>query len=175
MSHENEIPKRSQQSGSAEVSIKILKQGLARICAGKIEGRKNWPDSLPKLIQTINSYYPYKSKLSRVQLLFSPYYNCSTRLDVKNPLKLQRSQYKELNAKRIQNMFEKGQGLRPREFAIGNYVALNDGNSTTIEGSRQLNFPGSKELYKIIQINKKGFSLTLLNIRNPSSTHSLTL
>ena len=42
-------------------SIKLLKQGLARICAGKIEGRKNWPDSLPKLIQTINSYFPYKS------------------------------------------------------------------------------------------------------------------
>ena len=62
-------------------------------------------------------------------------------------------------------MFEKGQGLRPRKFAIGNYVVLNDGNSTTIEGSRQLNFPGSKELYKIIQINKEGFSLTLLNIR----------
>ena len=62
-------------------------------------------------------------------------------------------------------MFEKGQGLRPREFAIGNYVVLNDGNSTTVEGSRQLNFPGSKELYKIIQINKEGFSLTLLNIR----------
>ena len=41
VSHENEIPKRSRQSGSAEVSIKILKQGLAKICAGKIEGRKN--------------------------------------------------------------------------------------------------------------------------------------
>ena len=78
-------------------------------------------------------------------------------------MKLQRSQYKELNAKRIKNMFDKGRGLR--ELPIGNYVVLNDGNSTTVEGSRQLNFPGSKELYKIIQIHKEGFSLTLLNIR----------
>ena len=44
-------------------------------------------------------------------------------------------------------------------------MVLNDGNSTTIEGSRQLNFPGSKELYKIVQIHKEGFSLTLLNVR----------
>ena len=62
-------------------------------------------------------------------------------------------------------MFQKGQGLMPRKFAIGNYVVLNDGPTNTIEGSRQLNFPGSKELYKIVQIHKEGFYLTLLNNR----------
>ena len=81
VNHVNEIPKRSQNNGSAEISIKLLKQGLARICAGKVEGRKNWPDALPKLIQTLNSYFPYRSKL--YYLLFSPFYNCATRLDVK--------------------------------------------------------------------------------------------
>ena len=38
VNHVNEIPKRSQNNGSAEISIKLLKQGLARLCAGKIEG-----------------------------------------------------------------------------------------------------------------------------------------
>ena len=41
VSHINEIPKRSQNNGGAEISIKLLKQRLARICAGKEEGRKN--------------------------------------------------------------------------------------------------------------------------------------
>ena len=62
-------------------------------------------------------------------------------------------------------MFQKGSGLKPRRFAVGNFVVLNDGPSNTVEGSRQLNFPGSKELYKIVEIHKEGFSLALLNMR----------
>ena len=116
----NEIPKSSQNNGGAEISIKLLKQGLARICAGQENGRKHWHDMLPKLIQTLNSYFPYRSKLSRAQLLFSPFYNASSRLDVKNPLKLQRSQFKELNSKRILNLLKKGSGLKPKKFAVGN-------------------------------------------------------
>ena len=52
VSHINEIPKHSQNNGGAEISIKLLKQGLGRMCAGQENGRKNWPDMLPKLIQT---------------------------------------------------------------------------------------------------------------------------
>ena len=39
----------------------------------------------------------------------------------------------------------------------------------TVEGSRQLNFPGSKDLYKIISIQKQGFSLTLINLRTQAT------
>ena len=101
VSHINEIPKRSQSQGGSEISIELLKQGLARICASQEKGRQNWPDMLPKLIQTLNSYFPYKRKLSRAQLPFSPFYNASSRLDVKKPLRLQKSQFQELNAKRM--------------------------------------------------------------------------
>ena len=84
---------------------------------------------------------------------------------MKNPLKLQRSQFQELNSKRILNLLKKGSGLKPKKFAVGNFVLLNDGPSITVDGSRQLNFPGSKELYKIVSVQKQGFSLTLLNVR----------
>ena len=48
---------------------------------------------------------------------------------------------------------------------MGEFVLLNDTPNKTVEGSRQLNLPLSKDLYKIIGIHKDGFSITLLNIR----------
>ena len=48
---------------------------------------------------------------------------------------------------------------------MGEYVLLNDSPEKTVEGSRQLNLPLSKDLYKIKEIHKNGFSLTLLNVR----------
>ena len=51
-------------------------------------------------------------------------------------------------------------------YRVGEYVLLNDLPSKTIEGSRQLNLPLSKDLYKIIKIHKEGFSVTLLNVRS---------
>ena len=45
------------------------------------------------------------------------------------------------------------------------YVLLNDSPEKTVKGSRQLNLPLSKDLYKIKEIHKNGFSLTLLNVR----------
>ena len=47
----------------------------------------------------------------------------------------------------------------------GQYVILNDRPTVTVSGSRQLVFPGSRELYKLIEVHKDGFSLTLKNIR----------
>ena len=67
------------------------------------------------------------------------------------------------------NLLNKGRGLTPKKFAVGYFVLLNDGPSVTVDESRKLNFPGSKELYKIVSIQKQGFSLTLLNVR----THAI--
>ena len=66
--HTGEIPRRSQASGAVEMGNKLLQTQLARICASHL-GKKFWHRSLPKTVQSINSYFPYKSKLSRVQLV----------------------------------------------------------------------------------------------------------
>ena len=73
--HTGEIPQRSQASGAVELGNKLLQTQLARICASDL-GKKHWHKSLPKAVQSINSYFPYKSGLSRVQLLFSPFVFC---------------------------------------------------------------------------------------------------
>jgi hypothetical protein len=139
---------------------------LNRICSANMKGRGIWPDLIPKLVQSINSFFPYRSCLSRTQLFFSPYFNTATQLQVKNPVKLQRDQYLELNRRRIFNLAKKGRGFLPIVYRVGEYVLLNDLPSKTVEGSRQLNLPLSKDLYKIIKIHKEGFSVTLLNVRS---------
>ena len=164
--HSNEIPRRSQSSGACELGIKLLKQGMNRICSANMKGRGIWPDLVPKLVGSINSFFPYRSCLSRTQLFFSPYFHTATQLQVNNPVKLQRDQYLELNRRRILNLARKGRGLEPRDFRVGQYVLLNDLPTKTVDGSRQLNLPLSKDLFKIIQVHKEGFSFTLLNVRS---------
>ena len=86
--HSNQIPSRSQSQGNIEAGIRILKQGLSRLIASNPKGRNDWPSCIPKLIHTINSYFPYKSLLSCVQLFFNHWYSTNTSLQVLNPLKL---------------------------------------------------------------------------------------
>ena len=62
-------------------------------------------------------------------------------------------------------MAKKGRGSLPKQYQVGSYVLLNDGPDKTIDGSRQLNVPLSKDLFKIHSIHKYGFSITLLNVR----------
>ena len=141
-----------------------MKQGLNRLIASNPKGRNDWPSCIPKLIHTINSYFPYKSLLSRVQLFFNPWYSTNTSLQVLNPLKLQQCQYETLNNKRIQNLTNKGRGAAPKDIPIGSFVLLSE-EGPTVEGSRQLNVPLSKDLFKVISRHKNGFSLGILNIR----------
>ena len=165
ISHANEIPRRSQSQGSCELGIKLLKQGLNRICATNPKGRSVWPELIPKLVMSVNSFFPYRSRLSRTQLYFSPFYNTSTQLQILNPIRLQKDQYLELNKRRILNLAKKGRGSLPKQYQVGSYVLLNDGLDKTVDGSRQLNVPLSKDLFKIHSIHKNGFSITLLNVR----------
>ena len=83
--HAGSTPRRSQAQGSAEAANRILHNALSRICASGA-GRKGWDKALPRTIQSINQYYPYKSKLSRTQLLFSPFFYTADHLQLKNPV-----------------------------------------------------------------------------------------
>jgi hypothetical protein len=163
--HINSIPKRSQVQGSSEIAIKILKQQLARLCASSDASRLEWEKQIPRTISTLNSFFPYRCSLSRSQLLFSPYINSSTRLTIKNPVRLQREQFQALNSKRILNLAKKENAHAVKDYKVGQFVTLNDPNLVTVAGSRQLLTPSSRDIYKILDVMKGGFSLRLMNLR----------
>ena len=74
-------PSRSQSMGTVELANKLLHQNLSRICSSSAAGSLHWSKLLPRLVRHITSFYPYKSKLSRVQILFSPFINCQEQQD----------------------------------------------------------------------------------------------
>ena len=69
------IPRHSQTNGTAEVSIKNLKNILTRACAGSGGGSKNWTKILPLALNSLNSQCPYALGSSRKQLQLSPFFN----------------------------------------------------------------------------------------------------
>ena len=147
-----------------ELANKLLQNQLARICSSDL-GRKNWEKSLPKAIQSINSYFPYKCGLSRVQLLFSPFIFCQRGgvFSLKNPVQHQKMTFHKLNAHRINNLLnKKGKGEKCN-FQIGQYVTLIE-NLPDRENPKKLNIPANSQLFKIIAIHKNGFTLSLSNI-----------
>ena len=77
--HGGSTPRRSQAQGNIEVANRIFQNSLAKQCA-TANGRKTWEKFLPRSVQVINSCYPYKSFLSRVQLLMSSFYFCAGQL-----------------------------------------------------------------------------------------------
>ena len=86
--HGGSTPRRSEAQGGAETANRILHNTLARICATGV-GRRNWDKALPRTIQSINCYYPYRSKLSRTQFLFTPFFFSSDQLQLANPIAYQ--------------------------------------------------------------------------------------
>ena len=162
--HSGSTPRRSQSNGVTEIANKLLQQQLARICAST-EGRKLWDVSLPKCVQALNQFYPYKSNLSRVQLLFSPFYFCATGgiMGLANPIKFQKFNYKTLNNIRIRNLLNQRISDKKYEFKLNQFVTMENQNEKG-ENSSKLNIPLNKQLYKIVNINKEGFQYTLLNI-----------
>ena len=123
--HSGSTPRRSQSNGVTEIGNKLLQQQLGRICAST-EGRKMWDVSLPKCIQALNQFYPYKSKLSRVQLLFSPFYFCATGgiMGLANPIKFQKFNFKTLNDHRIRNLLNQRISDKRYEFKINQFVTM---------------------------------------------------
>ena len=116
--HVNNMPKRSQAEGSSEIAVKLLKQQMSRLCATANGVRSHRELQLPRTIATLNLYFPYRSTLSRTQLLFSQYISTTTRLIVRNPVKVQKEQYQALNAKRILNLAKKENNCKIIQFLV---------------------------------------------------------
>ena len=73
--HGGALPNRSQAQGSVESSNRLIQNQLNKVCA-ETGSSKQWHKALPKVIQALNSFHPYKSPFSRKQLLYSPFHFC---------------------------------------------------------------------------------------------------
>jgi len=162
--HAGSTPRRSQSNGFAEVANKLLQNQLSRVCSSDL-GRKNWDKSLPKAVQTLNCYYPNRSKLSRTQLLFSPYYFCATGgiPSLSNPIKFQQFSYKQLNEHRIKNLLNQKISSKKEKYFLNQFVTKQN-NLEQGPNSSKLIIPSNSQLYKIVDIKKEGFQFTLLNV-----------
>ena len=163
--HKGSTPSRSQSMGTVELANKLLQQNLSRICSSSAAGRLHWPKLLPRLIGHINSFYPYKYKLSQVQILFSPFINCPGDLQVQNPVQFQHDTFKTLNANRIDNLLNKKRSSSRFPFKIGQYCTLQD-DIAVKDDSKKLRVPVSREIWKIVDILKNGFLIKNLNVRS---------
>jgi hypothetical protein len=63
------------------------------------------------------------------------------------------------------NLAKKENAHPVKNYKVGQFVTLNDTVTVTVAGSRQLQTPSSRDIYKIISVMKEGFSLRLLNLR----------
>ena len=160
--HGGSTPRRSQAQGNIEVANRIFQNSLAKQCA-TANGRKTWEKFLPRSVQVINSFYPYKSRLSRLQLLMSPFYFCAGQLQLVNPIAFQKCTYKNLNEHRIKNLLGKRVSDKKIEYKVGQFVTVQN-QIPTQDGSQKLPIPLSSQLYKITAVNKEGFLVTVLNI-----------
>ena len=162
--HEGALPNRSQAQGSVESSNRLIQNQLNKICAEN-GSSKQWHKSLPKVIQAINSFHPYKSPFSRKQLLYSPYYFCPLGgpINLKNPIRGQKCLYKYLNEKRIEALLGARGSNKKKIWMVGQFVTLEQENYT---GSLidKLSSPRNANIYKIISINKQGFSCSVMNV-----------
>ena len=167
--HAGGIPNRSQVQGNCEVSNKILTNQLARIVSSE-KGKLHWHVSLPKAIQVINSYHPYKIPFSRTQLLFSPFIfqSKSAHMALNNPVQTIKRSYGELNNKRIMNLLGRRGNAKKKEWDEGAFVLINDESQTGAECRGKLNVPYQSRVYKIIQKHHDGFTYTLLDLLDGS-------
>jgi hypothetical protein len=175
--HKGYIAARSQQQGSAERAIGILKIQLGKLCSiSDYGGRKNWHLVLPKVVASLNMSHPYKNTpLSRTNLLFSPFYFGNMSNLVEDPIKFQTDVYTTLNNNRIQGLLAHKNSGKVKHFNIGNFVLLEQDETKTVDDSRQLIAPRFQDVFKIIQIKKDGFAMEILNLRDGSirsTTHN---
>ena len=182
------IPRNSQTNGTAEASIRNLKNILTRACAGSGRGSKNWTKILPLALNSLNSQCPYALGSSRKQLQLSPYFNsllpmvfvpqvfqnkyCADFLD------LQLEGFRKLNSLRKQNLEKLNCRLfRPENFKIEKGMIVTESSTRNervgINGSKQLS-PSCLKLFKILEIQHDGASARAKNLKTGQiQTHAM--
>ena len=105
INHTGKLPNRSDQQASAEVSIKIVKSLLHKLCSMTTHGgRTSWVTLLPQVVQSINASHAYKSPLSRSTVFFSPYHYSNPGMILEDSFLLQGNTIDSLNMTRIRNL-----------------------------------------------------------------------
>merc|ERR1711954_611019 len=174
--HRGEIPRRSESMGSVEISNQILANQLSKICSSQ-NGSRNRDKSLSRVVQVVNNYHPYNCKFSRTQLLFSPFIHCQKggHMNLSNPVVAIKETFKHLNEKRISNLTNKrSKQVSNTGFCVGQFVLLTDESNVKAEARAKLSIPNRSRLYKIVALNKDGFTATILDVQSGSRREVLT-
>ena len=113
ISHEGQIPNTSNQQGSVEQAIRLLRGMLCKIVSlDQYGGRENWEICLPIVLKNINESSAYQS-----------------------PFLLQKNSLDRVNLKRIENLMNKKVSKKITQYKIGNFVLL-AGLPKTTKGSK---------------------------------------
>ena len=100
-----------------------------------------------------------------MQLLFSPFIYCASGgvLSLRNPVKHQQWAYKRLNDHRIQNLLRQKASTERYPFQVGQYVTITE-DLPRGDNPGKLNIPAQSQLFKIREVHKEGFALSLINL-----------
>merc|ERR1711942_269799 len=133
-------------------------------------------ESLSRVVQVVNNYHPYNCKFSRTQLLFSPFIHCSKggHMSLNNPVTAIKETFTNLNEKRIANLTNKRSKKVDGNWAIGQFVLLTDESNVGAEARGKLSIPNRSRLYKIVDLNKDGFTATIVDVLTGSKREVLT-
>ena len=168
ISHEGQIPNTSNQQGSIEQAIKLLRAMLGKIVSlNQYGGRDNWEICLPICLKNINESAAYLCPLSRAALTMGPLHYSNPAMVIDDPFLLQQNSLDYVNLKRIKNLTNKKVSKHIIKYEVGNYVLL-AGITKTTQGSKSNVSPRSQDIFKVTAILKDGFGLKLKNLRTNS-------
>ena len=92
-----------------------------------------------------------------------------------NPVTAIKKTFVQLNEKRIANLTNKrSKQVSNTGFNIGQFVLLTDELNVKAEARAKLSIPNRSRLYKIVDLNKDGFTATILDVLTGSKREVLT-
>ena len=96
-------------------------------------------------------------------------------MSLNNPVSAIKETFIHLNEKRIANLTSKrSKQVSGTEFCIGQFVLLTDELNVKAEARAKLSIPNRSRLYKIVALNKDGFTATILDVLSGSRKEVLT-
>ena len=156
--HKGAMPRRSQQQGTVEKSISIMRAVINRIQATEM---KQWPELLPRVQNAINGMHPGGSKFSRTHLLFSPFMTNSPLLGSKYPVVTQKEALQgeyERRAKSLHKQSQEKLSNKSSSFVNGQFVVLRTTDKNTPS-------PRQGDIFKVTKVEKDGMAITITNLR----------
>ena len=160
--HKGSMPRRSQQQGTVEKSISIMRAVINRIQATEM---KQWPELLPRVQNAINGMHPRGSKFSRTHLLFSPFMTDSPLLGSKYPVVTQGEALQGEYERRANHLHKQSQeklSNKSSSFVNGQFVVLKTTDKNTAS-------PRQSDIFKVTNVQKDGMAISITNLRTGGS------